>query len=87
MKNILKPEEWVLKLYPEQTQKECKLSNFIIVEEYDDEILLFHTITWAIYVLTKEEYENILENEELKTFFVIIDKNLDELSIAENVYK
>ena len=87
MKTILKPEDWVLKLYPEQKNYSCKLSKFVLIEEYDDEILVFHTITWAIYVLTKEEYKNILNNEYLKTFFVVIDEDFDDMDIAEKAYK
>lgn len=88
MNVILKPEEWALNLYTnEQQTNKTKLSNYIIKEIYGNEVLLFHTITWSIYVLTLEEYDNILNNEYLKSVNVIVDNNLDELKIATQAYR
>lgn len=87
MKTILSPEKWVLNLYPENEDTSYEVSKFIIVEEYNDEIILFHTITWAIYILTKKEYNNITDNEYLKSVKVVLNADIDELSIAEEAYR
>lgn len=87
MEILLTPEKWVIDSYPEDEKlSSYKLSNYIIEEEYEDKILIIHTTTWAIYALSKEEYDNILNNEILKENKVIVPINLNEDEIAHNVY-
>ena len=86
MKTILKPEKWVIELYPEATNAEYKLSNFVVVEKYDKDIIILHTITWGIYVLSETEYDNILSNDYLKGCKMVINSDIDEQSIAEKTY-
>lgn len=87
MKTILKPEKWVIELYPEATNAEYKLSNFVVVEKYDKDIIILHTITWGIYVLSETEYDNILQNDYLKGCKMVINSDIDEQSIAEKTYE
>ena len=80
-------KKWVIDSYPEDEKlSSYKLSNYIIEEEYEDKILIIHTTTWAIYALSKEEYDDILNNEILKENKVIVPINLNEDEIAHNVY-
>jgi sulfatase maturation enzyme AslB (radical SAM superfamily) len=87
MEILLTPEQWTLDLYPiNKTSENYKLSNFIIKTEFDNEILLLHTITWSIYALSKSEYENILANKTLIDNKIVIPDDLDEYTVANNVY-
>ena len=87
MEILLTPEQWVLDLYPEGNPNiNLKLSNYIVKSEYEDKILLFHTITWSIYSLTKEEFDNITNNEILIKNKVIIPDYFNENEIANKVY-
>lgn len=87
MEILLKPEEWVLDLYPLNNKDKYKLSQYIIQTEYENEILILHTITWSIYALTKEEYKNILYNNTLIKNKLVIPIDLNESYIANEVYK
>lgn len=87
MEILLTPEQWVLDLYPiEDNGSDYKLSNYIIKTEVEEGILMIHTITWSIYLLSRSEYENIMNNNLLKRNMVVVPVELDELAIAEKVY-
>ena len=87
MKNLLTPEEWTLRYYPQNNyDTNYKLSNYIVKKECGNEIVLLHTITWSIYALTKEEFDNILTNETLRRAKVVVPESLDELEVAHKVY-
>ena len=87
MKILLTPEEWTLRYYPQNNyDTNYKLSNYIVKKECGNEIVLLHTITWSIYALTKEEFDNILTNETLRRTKVVVPESLDELEVAHKVY-
>lgn len=87
MELISKPEEWAVGLYDDTILNgDYKISDYCIVEEYDDGYILFHTITWTILFLTKEEYENRFNSQFLLTNKIIINKDVDETDIAEKAY-
>lgn len=88
MEILLTPEKWTLDMYPEliENPTEKKISNYVITAQTENEFLLLHTITWSIYSLTFNEYENILNNETLLSNRVIIPSNLNEDDIAQKVY-
>lgn len=87
MQILLNPEEWALNLYDNIVDNnEYKLSNYIIESEHENDYLLIHTITWAIYVLTKEERENIISNDVLIKNRVVVPSQLDEVEIAHQAF-
>lgn len=87
MKILLNPEEWALNLYDNIVDsKDLKISDYIIHTEYENEILILHTITWAIYCLSKDEFYNILTNETLIKNKVVVPNDLDESEIANKAY-
>lgn len=88
MNILLTPEKWTLDLYPEITEKNVdkKLSNYVVTAQTYSEIVLLHTITWAIYSFEKEEYNDILNNETLFENKVVIPSDFDESDIANKVY-
>ena len=87
MEILLEPEKWVLDKYSDiKSVSEYKLSDYIIQVKYNNEILLLHTITWAIYILTEHEFKDILNNSILKQNKVVISNNIDELKVAHDVY-
>lgn len=84
---VSKPEDWPLEYYPEvETPSENVLSHYAIIIEHDGGYLLFHTISWSLYYLAKEEYENLYDNEVFKYYKIVLDKSIDETPIAERVY-
>ena len=42
------------------TDIEYVVSKYVIFEKIDDGYLLFHSISWSLYLLTEDEYNNIL---------------------------
>lgn len=87
MEILLTPEQWVLDLYPDIiVNSTYVMSKYLIKVEINDRIILLHTITWAIYDLSKQEYNEILDNNLLMLNKVVIPKDLDENIIANTVY-
>lgn len=87
MELISKPEEWAVELYKDTILNgDYKLSDYCIVVEHDDGYILFHTITWTIVFLTKEEYENRFNNKFLLVNKLIVNKDTEESDIAEKAY-
>lgn len=88
MKEIIRGEKWVLPYYNnnENDNIEYKLSDYIFIEKCDDGYLLLHTITWSLFLLNEFEYENILNYDYLKKWFIVLDKNINEEEIAVKAY-
>jgi radical SAM protein with 4Fe4S-binding SPASM domain len=90
MEKILDKEnwDWDFEFYPPDTfnDGEYILSKYAILERVEDGFLLFHTITRAMYLLTCEEFYNILHNEELIKGHIVINSNVKEDDIAKRVY-
>lgn len=87
MELISKPEDWAVELYEDTLfNGDYKLSDYCIVEEYDNGYILFHTVTWTILYLTKEEFENRFNSTFLLANKIIVNKNIDETDIAEKAY-
>lgn len=88
MVEISKAEKWVANLYPENSENaEMALSHYTVISEYNGGYVLFHTITWSLYYLTAEEYENILQNETFIKLRIVLDKNINEDDIAVRAYQ
>lgn len=87
MIEIIRGEEWPLSLYPDNNEG-CiyKLSEYIITEKCNDGYLLLHTLSWSLFLLTEIEYENILNYEYFKKYKIILDENIDEHSLAKEIY-
>ena len=84
---VSKPEEWPLEYYPKDVKDEkLVLSHYAIVVEYEGGYILHHTITWSMFYLSKEEFDNILNNGEMRRIKVVLDESIDEVDIAERVY-
>lgn len=69
---------------------EYKISNYVIFEKIDDGYLLFHSISWSLYLLTEDEYNNILTFdgvETLKKWLIILPSYIDEIHIAKVIYR
>ena len=90
MEKILDRENWNwdFEFYPPDTfnNGEYILSKYAILERVEDGFLLFHTITRAMYLLSYDEFVNILNNETLKREHIVNNSNVDEDKIALNTY-
>lgn len=88
MKTLLHPEEWVLNLYPKTYNSSVfkTLSNYVITAETETEVVLLHTITWSIFSFDKDEYENILNNDKMEEYKIVIPTDFNEDDIANKVY-
>ena len=90
MEKILDREnwDWDFEFYPPDTfnDGEYILSKYAILERVEDGFLLFHTITRAMYLLTCEEFYDILHNEELMKAHIVNNSNVKEDEIAKRVY-
>lgn len=89
MIEIIKGETWPLSFYSGSTDTEetkYKLSDYIFIKECEDGYLLLHTISWSLFLLTKEEYDNILLIDYFKKYKIVLDENVDEDEIAKKTY-
>lgn len=87
MIEIIKPEEWTALLYGDEPHfGKYKLSNYAKVVDYDGGKLLLHTISWSLFYLTNEEFDEILDNYELKRCHAVVESDVDEDSIAERAF-
>lgn len=89
MIEIIKSETWPLSFYSGATENEetkYKLSDYVFIEECDDGYLLLHTISWSLFFLSKEEYDNILLIDYFKKHKIVLDENVDEDEIAKKTY-
>lgn len=69
---------------------EYKISDCAIFEKTDDGILLFHPISWSLYLLTEDEYNNILTfngNDLLKKWLIILPSYIDEMQLSKVIYR
>lgn len=84
---VSKPEDWPLEYYPKDVEeKDLVLSHYAIVVEHEGGYVLHHTISWSMFYLTKEEYDDVLNNEMFRNYKIVLDKSIDEDKIAEDVY-
>lgn len=89
MHYISKAENWAIDLYPKEKEKEnnnYKISNYTIITPHNDGYIVFNSITWSMYFLSHEEYNNIMTNDLLIKNKVIIPDNIDENEIAHKAY-
>lgn len=87
MIEIIRGENWVLSLYPPESENPTyKLSDYAIIEKCDDGYLLLHTLTWSLFLLSQEELDNVLHFDYLKKYNIVLDDTIDELKLAEEVY-
>lgn len=87
MHYISKAEQWAIGLYPDNKENcNYKLSDYTIVEEYNDGYIVFNSITWSMYYLSKDEYGNVLSNDTLIKNKVVVDDSIYEYDIAEQAY-
>ena len=90
MEKILEQEnwDWGFDFYPPDTfnDGEYVLSKYAIFEKCEDGYLLFHTITRAMYLLTYDEFTNMLNNEELIKNYIVLNSNINEDEIAKTTY-
>lgn len=72
------------------TDIEYIVSKYVIFEKIDDGYLLFHSISWSLYLLTEDEYNNILTFdgvETLKKWLIILPSYIDEINVAKVIYR
>lgn len=87
MKEIIRGEKWVLDLYPQDdNNSNYKLSEYTIIEKYDDGYLLLHTLSWSLFFLTEEEYKNILYYDYFKKYKILLNENIDETQLAKDIF-
>lgn len=87
MECIINPETWFIKYFPEINEnEEFIMSKYVTNNEFDDKIILFHSMSWGLYELSKEEYSQIFTSRYFKQLRVILNKDVNEEEIAEKVY-
>lgn len=90
MEKILDRENWNfdIEFYPPDTfnDGEYVLSKYAIFEKVEEGFLLFHTITRAMYLLTYDEFVNVLQNKDLIKAHIVNNSNVNEDDIAKRVY-
>lgn len=70
---------------PKQGSGQCRLSYFCVCQRLDEGVLLHHTLTREIILLTHEEYENVLGLECLRKNWFVVPMELDEVQSAKSV--
>ena len=62
-----------------------RLTHYAVAEPVEDGILLFNTLTRELLLLTQEEYDNALENQQLREKWFVVPNDLEEKKLVQLV--
>ena len=87
MKQVLKENESILNIIgkAKESASGYRLSHYTAVEEIDDGFLLYNTLTCGMVLLTPEEYEHVLDSQELRRKWYVVPNALEEKKIVNMV--
>ena len=87
MNVISKANDTVLAILgkPKATDGAWRKMQFCVEQPQDDGMLLYHTLTKELLLLTAEEYANCLENEDLRKHWFVVPENTKDKSVADMV--
>ena len=87
MTQILKENKTVLSIIGKaRTSDEgYRFSHYAVTENVEEGVLLFHTMTRELLLLTQEEYNLALENDYLREHWFVVPQQINEKEIAKTV--
>ena len=87
MKNILEANSNIVKILgkPHIAQDDARLSRYCVQVPVDDGLLLFHTLTRELLLLSEAEAGQLLESDVLKERWFVVPNSLDEKKCADTV--
>lgn len=87
MEQILKPNGVYLNVLgrTKEADSQLRLSNYCVCHRVDEGVLLLHTLTRELLLLTAEEYDRVLELDYLKKNWFVVPQDLNEYQSAKSV--
>ena len=88
MITLQSPDSTALKLLGRMTGKpgrDYRLTHFLLRQEVETGVLFFHTLTCELLLLTKNEAENALSNDELRRRGFVVPTDFSEQEFAASV--
>lgn len=87
MKNILEANSNIIKILgkPHIAQNDVRLSRYCVQVPVDDGLLLFHTLTRELLLLSEVEAGQLLESDVLKERWFVVPNSLDEKKCTDTV--
>lgn len=87
MKQILKENESICSIIGKAKTSVggYRFSHYAVAEPVEDGVLLFHTLTRELLLLTPEEYEGAVESDALRQKWFVVPENTDEKKLVNTV--
>lgn len=70
---------------PKSSNLPLRFCHYVVTEPVEDGVLLFHTLTRELLLLSAEEYTKALENETLRQKWFVVPENTKEKDLAATV--
>ncbi|MBQ7415594.1 MAG: radical SAM protein [Oscillospiraceae bacterium] len=80
MKQILNVNQSILNILGKAKESNCgyRFMHYAVAEQVEDGVLLFHTLTREMLLLTQEEYDHALELPYLRQHWFVVPENFDD---------
>lgn len=86
MRVIVSASDNVIKLLGKaKTAKKYRLMTYVISQEVEEGVLIFHTLTREMLLLTKEEYAHVFDLSELYEKWFIVPDETDDMKITDQI--
>lgn len=86
MKTIVQASDSVIKLLGKaKTADKYRLMTYVVTEEVDEGVLLFHTLTREMLLLSKEEYSRLFELPELYEKWFIVPEETNDMKLVDQI--
>ena len=86
MKTIIPAADNVIKLLGKaKTSENYRMMHYVVSEEVEDGVLLFHTLTREMLLLSKEEYERLFDLPELYEKWFIVPEETNDRKLTDQI--
>jgi radical SAM protein with 4Fe4S-binding SPASM domain len=87
MKQILPVNQSILNILGKVkfSDQPWRMTHYSVAEPVDEGVLLFHTLTRELLLLTNEEYDNRLDNAFLREHWFVVPENTNEKKMVQTV--
>ncbi len=86
MKTIIPAADNVIKLLGKaKTGENYRLMHYVVSEAAEDDVLLFHTLTREMMLLSKEEYSRLFDLPELYEKWFIVPEETNDMKLVDQI--
>lgn len=87
MQQILAENETILTILGKPKTEDCayRFCHYVVEERVSEGVLLFHTLTRALLLMTDGEYADAMNNQVLRNKWFVVPENTQEKKLADTV--